>query len=147
MKYEIYKVQKLKESRQKDCKTPSPWLSLIPLVVLVGILVCVIATFGSDALAGGSQVALLFASACCVIIGWLRCGTAWIHYENAITEKISGITQAIILLLLIGALGGIWMISGVVPTMIYYGMQTIQPQYFLVSGCIISAVVSVMTGS
>ena len=71
----------------------------------------------------------------------------WKDYELAITNNIAGVATAIIILLIIGALSGIWMISGVVPTLIYYGMQIIHPSFFLASTCIICAVVSVMTGS
>ena len=68
-------------------------------------------------------------------------------YELAITNNVAGVTTAIIILLIIGALSGIWMISGVVPTLIYYGMQIIHPSFFLASTCIICVLISVMTGS
>lgn len=71
----------------------------------------------------------------------------WKDYELAITNNIAGVATAIIILLIIGALSGIWMISGVVPTLIYYGMQIIHPSFFLASTCIICALISVMTGS
>lgn len=60
---------------------------------------------------------------------------------------MAGVTSAIIILLIIGALSGVWMISGVVPTLIYYGMQIIHPDFFLTSTCVICALVSIMTGS
>ena len=71
----------------------------------------------------------------------------WKDYELAITNNVAGVTTAIIILLIIGALSGIWMISGVVPTLIYYGMQIIHPSFFLTSTCIICVLISVMTGS
>ena len=71
----------------------------------------------------------------------------WKDYELAITNNVAGVTTAIIILLIIGALSGIWMISGVVPTLIYYGMQIIHPSFFLASTCIICVLISVMTGS
>lgn len=108
---------------------------------------CVIAAFGSDALSGGSQIALLVASAVCVIIGILYGTMKWEDFEHAVNENVSGVSQAILILLLIGAVGGAWMVSGIVPTMIYYGMQIISPKWFLLSSCVICAVVSVMTGS
>ena len=67
--------------------------------------------------------------------------------ELAIINNISGVSPAIIILLIIGALSGAWMISGVVPTLIYYGIKVIHPSFFLTSTCIICALVSVMTGS
>lgn len=71
----------------------------------------------------------------------------WKDYELAITNNIAGVATAIIILLIIGALSGAWMISGIVPTLIYYGMQIIHPDFFLASTCIICALISVMTGS
>lgn len=136
-------VHHLSENR----KLPPVWLAFVPLAVLVGLLVCVISVFGSDALSGASQIALLITSACCVIIGILLKTMHWDDFERAVNENVSGVAQAILILLLIGAVGGSWMVSGVVPTMIYYGMQIIDPQWFLVSSCAICAFVSVMTGS
>lgn len=132
---------------QKNKKTLSPWFAFIPLVVLVALLSLVITAFGSDALSGASQIVLLITSACCLVMGALFNQMSWQDFERAVTEKIAGVSQAILILLLIGALGGSWMVSGVVPTLIYYGMYIIHPQWFLLSCCCICAVVSVMTGS
>lgn len=131
----------------KDNKIPSPFVSLLPVLALILLLFVTIRTFGSDALSGGSQVCLLVATAICVLIGMTGFGRPWKDFELAITNNISGVTTALIILLIIGALSGAWMISGVVPTLIYYGIQVIHPHFFLVSTCIICAVVSVMTGS
>ena len=128
-------------------KAPSPFVSLIPIIVLILLLFGTIHTFGSDALSGGSQVSLLTTTAICILIGMAFYKIPWKDYELAITNNVAGVTTAIIILLIIGALSGIWMISGVVPTLIYYGMQIIHPSFFLASTCIICAVVSVMTGS
>ena len=146
---EDYKVdtEGMLQDLKRDRKLPPVWLAFVPLVLLVGLLVCVISAFGSDALSGGSQIALLVTSACCVIIGLLLKTMSWEDFERAVNENISGVAQAILILLLIGAVGGSWMVSGVVPTMIYYGMQIIDPQWFLVSSCAICAFISVMTGS
>lgn len=131
----------------KDNKIPSPFVSLLPVLALILLLFVTIRTFGSDALSGGSQVCLLVATAICVLIGMAGFRRPWKDFELAITNNISGVTTALIILLIIGALSGAWMISGVVPTLIYYGIQVIHPHFFLVSTCIICAVVSVMTGS
>ena len=128
-------------------KMPSPIVSLIPVITLVILLFATIRTFGSDALSGSSQVSLLTATAVCILIGILFYKTAWGDIELAIINNISGVTPAIIILLIIGALSGAWMISGIVPTLIYYGMKVIHPSFFLTSTCIICALVSVMTGS
>ena len=126
---------------------PSPLLSLVPLLVLVFMLAVAIHLFGSDALAGGSQVCLLTASAICVLIGMAGFKRKWKDFEDAITRNIAGIVTALFILLLIGALSGAWMVCGVVPTLIYYGIQIIDPNFFLVSTCVICSIVSVMTGS
>lgn len=128
-------------------KIPSPLVSLFPIAFLVGMLFATIRTFGSDALSGGSQVSLLTTTAICIFIGMTFYRIPWKDYEIAITNNVAGVTTAIIILLIIGALSGMWMISGVVPTLIYYGIQIIHPDFFLTSTCIICALVSVMTGS
>lgn len=128
-------------------KIPSPLVSFLPIGLLVGMLFATIHTFGSDALGGGSQVSLLTTTAFCVLIGMAFYRVPWKDYELAITNNIAGVATAIIILLIIGALSGAWMISGIVPTLIYYGMQIIHPDFFLASTCIICALISVMTGS
>lgn len=128
-------------------RTPSTLLSFLPLLVLLSLIVCVISTFGADALSGGSQVSLLMASATCVVIGLASRTMTWNDFEEAVNKNIGSVAQAILILLLIGAVGGAWMVSGVVPTLICYGMEIIHPQWFLVTSCLICAVVSVMTGS
>ena len=128
-------------------RLPSPWVSLIPLAVLTGLLYVVIRCFGSDAINGGSQIALLSATSVCVMlaIGLYRC--RWSVLEESIIDNIRASASAILILLLIGAIAGTWMISGVVPTLIYYGLQILHPSFFLVASCLICAVVSLMTGS
>jgi NhaC family Na+:H+ antiporter len=126
---------------------PSPLISLFPLVVLVLMLVATIRAYGSDSLLGASQVTLLVVSAFCVLLGTTVLGVPWADFERMITKNVASVTSAIIILLLIGALSGTWMVSGVVPSLIYYGVKIIHPDVFLASTCIISALVSVMTGS
>ncbi len=128
----------------KDNKIPSPLVSLLPVFVLILLLFVTIRTFGSDALSGGSQVCLLVATAVCVLIGMAGFRRPWKDFELAVTNNIAGVSTALIILLIIGALSGAWMVSGVVPTLIYYGIQVIHPHFFLVSTCIICAVVSVI---
>lgn len=128
-------------------KIPSPIISLLPIVFLIFLLALIIPIFGSDALAGGSQIALLTTSALCTFLGIAFYKKSWMDYEKAITNNITGVSSALLILLIIGALSSAWMLSGVVPTLIYYGIQIIHPQFFLASTCIICAIVSVMTGS
>ena len=128
-------------------KVPSTLVSLLPLAVLVLLLFATIRLFGSDALSGGSQICLLFASGLCAFIGIVFYRVKWQTFEETIVSNIAGTSPALIILLLVGALSSVWMLSGVVPTLIYYGLQIIHPRFFLVTACIICAVVSVLTGS
>ena len=122
-------------------------LSLIPFLVLIVLITCCVAVFGNATLDGASQVSLLAASAVSVLIGHFSKRLTWENLEKEISNKVASCTPAIIILLLIGAIGGTWMISGIVPTMIYYGMQIIQPEVFLVSSSMLCALVSLMIGS
>ena len=114
---------------------------------LIILLFFTIRIFGGDALGGASQISLLIATAFTSIIGICMGYTSWKEIEVHISKSIYGISTALIILLLIGALAGSWMISGVVPTLIYYGMKLLDPTFFLPACCIICAIVSVMTGS
>ena len=112
-------------------KTPSAFLSLLPLIVLVLMLVATVRAYGSDSLSGASQVTLLVVSAFCVLIGMCFLKVPWKKFEEAIVFNITNVATAVIILLLIGALSGAWMVSGVVPSLIYYGVQIIHPDVFL----------------
>src|SRR5574344_420890 len=123
------------------------WLALLPLLLLMAMLVFTIRAFGGDSLSGPSQIVMLAASAVCCIIGIWAGKVRWHEFESQIAKNISHVSSALIILLFIGALGGAWMVSGVVPMMIYSGLDIIHPSVFLASTCAISAAVSVMTGS
>ena len=122
-------------------------ITFIPFLVLIVLITCCVAVFGNATLDGASQVSLLVASAVSVLIGHFSKRLEWENLEKEITDKIASCTPAIIILLLIGAIGGTWMVSGIVPTMIYYGMQIIRPEVFLVSSSVLCALVSLMIGS
>ena len=131
----------------QENRIPSPLISFVPLLILVALLSVTIYTFGDGALSGGSQICLLVSSAVCATIGMWRYGIAWKTFEHAIEQNVKRVTEAVFILLVIGALSGIWMVSGIVPSMIYYGLQLIHPSFFLITSCVICAIVSVMTGS
>lgn len=131
---------------RKD-KNPSVVVSLLPFLFLVAALSVVIYVFGTDALSGASQVALLFAAGFTVVLSMVLYKTSWKVFEESILENITSVGTSIVILLLIGAVSGSWMISGVVPTMIYYGMKVIFPEIFLFASCVICALIAVMTGS
>lgn len=128
-------------------RLPHPLISVIPLLVLIGLLVVVIALFGSDSLSGGSQVALLMGLATCVAISMVVYRVPWEAFEDQMTKTLGGVAVTLLILLTVGMLSGSWMVSGVVPTLIYYGVQILSPQFFLVGACVICALVSLLSGS
>ena len=134
-------------------ESPAPmprihWLiALIPLATLIALQVVVIREFGADALDGASQTALLFAAAVAVAMGMVFYRVPWSSIDGAIGQNIKTMGPAILILFLIGTVSGSWMMSGVVPTMIYYGMQIVSPKVFLFVACLVSALVSLVTGS
>ena len=123
------------------------YLSIIPFAALVVLIAVCVSVFGTDALEGATQVSLLMASAICVFTAYLMGRLNWEQLEQEMTDKIASCMPSIIILLLIGAIGGTWMVSGIVPTMIYYGVQVLRPEWFLVSSSLFCALVSVMVGS
>ena len=133
--------------QKKYEKSPSALVAMIPLVVLAFLLFLVIKAFGSDSIAGGSQIALLSASSVCVMLSMGLYRVSWSRLEGEIIENIRSSASAIIILLLIGSIAGTWMVSGVVPTLICYGLEVLHPSWFLAACCLICAAVSLMTGS
>ena len=128
-------------------KIPHPLIAVIPIVVLIGFLAVVITLFGSDSLSGGSQIALLMGMAVCVCISMGIYRVPWRTFEAQIKKTLGDVSITLLILLCVGMLSGSWMISGIVPTLIYYGIQVMSPQFFLVSACIICALVSLLSGS
>lgn len=122
-------------------------ISLIPVVALVAMLALSINIFGSDAILGASQVALLVAAGLAIWLSMWLFKTPWKAFEDAIKGNIGDVTTAIVILLLIGAISGTWMASGIVPTFICYGIKIISPKFFLLTACLLCALISVMIGS
>lgn len=130
----------------KSHKKPSLGLSLTPILFLIILLAANVYIYEDDASYGPNQMALLFAAA---IGGLLSLPLKYTFDEilDGIVKSISSALGAILILLLIGSLAGTWLISGVVPAMIYYGLEVLNPTIFLVAACVVSAIVSVATGS
>lgn len=122
-------------------------ISLIPILILVTLLALNISIFGSDAILGASQVALLFSAGVAIWLAMWLFKIPWQDFEEAIKSNIGDVTTAIVILFLIGAISGTWTMSGIVPTFIYYGVKIISPKVFLLTACVICALVSVMIGS
>ncbi len=128
-------------------KIPHPLVALIPVVVLIGFLAVVITLFGSDSLDGGSQVALLMGTAVCMCISIGIYRVPWKKFEAQLKQTVGDVSVTLLILLCVGMLSGSWMISGIVPTLIYYGVQVMSPQFFLICTCVICALVSLLSGS
>lgn len=122
-------------------------ISMIPILILVTLLALNISIFGSDAILGASQVALLFSAGVAIWLAMWLFKVPWQDFEETIKSNIGDVTTAIVILFLIGAISGTWTVSGIVPTFIYYGVKIISPKVFLLTACIICALVSVTIGS
>ena len=138
-------TQALSPSQQQY--KPHPLVSVLPLAVLIALIVLVVKLFPDDALAGASQVALMIATAVCVALSMTIYKMKWNIFEEMIKKTVGDAGVSILILLLIGMMSATWMISGVVPTLIYYGVQIMSPTFFLPCACIISSIISVMTGT
>jgi len=127
-------------------KQPTLLIALIPIIFLILFLTVNVIILGSDAITGANQIALLLASGVAGIISF-RLGFNWIEIEHSIVKSISSAMAAMLILLAIGSLSGTWLLSGIVPSMIYYGLKILNPTIFLVAACIVCAIVSIATGS
>ena len=120
--------------------------ALIPLVVLIGLLAFNVIIYGDDALSGSNQFILLIGGAIAAMVGFAN----KISYQtmlDKVADNLKSVTGAILILLFVGALAGTWLISGVIPAMIYYGLQILHPSIFLPACVIICALISLATGS
>ena len=132
----------------KKSTTPSLPLKLafIPIAILVFLLSYNVWVYGDDALSGSNQFILLIGGAAAALVGF-RNGTSYKTMLTKVADNIHAVTGAILILLFVGALAGTWLISGIIPAMIYYGLQVLHPSIFLPACVVICAVISVATGS
>lgn len=128
-------------------KRPSLFLSLFPIIILVLILVAGVRLFGDGLTSGPSQIALIAAGVVGAVIGILYYKTPWEKIEESILDNLSKTGSAIFILLMIGALTAAWIQSGVVPSLIYYGLILIHPSIFLLIVFLFTAIISLMAGS
>ena len=126
---------------------PHPLISVIPLLVLIVLIATVMKMLPDEALSGASQISMMIATAICVALSMAIYRTRWQLFEERIKQTIGDTSVSILILLLIGVMSSTWMISGVVPTLIYYGVQLITPSLFLPCACLISSLVSLITGT
>ena len=127
-------------------KKPTLIIALIPVIFLIILLSINVWIFGDDTTSGSNQLSLLFAASITAILGSFY-NIKFKEMLNGAVESISSAMGALIVLLLIGSLAGTWMMSGIVPSMIYYGLKILNPTIFLFAACIICSIVSLVTGS
>ncbi len=120
--------------------------ALIPLIVLIVLLTINVLIFGDDALSGSNQFVLLVGGAAAAIVGFFN-KVSFSSMIDAIANNFQSTAGAILILLMVGSLAGTWMISGVIPAMIYYGLQILHPTIFLPACVIICSIISMATGS
>jgi NhaC family Na+:H+ antiporter len=125
---------------------PNLFFSLLPLGVLIALLAFNVTVFGDNSLSFSNQVVLLIAAGVSGLIGKMQKVT-FADLMDGANENIKQAVPALLILLLIGSLAASWLLSGIVPAMIYYGLKLLSPDWFLVSACIICALVSIATGS
>lgn len=120
--------------------------ALFPLVILVILLSYNVLVYGDDALSGSNQFILLLGGAVAAIVGFIQ----KVSYEamlQKVADNLKSVTGALLILLFVGALAGTWLISGIIPAMIYYGLQILHPSIFLPACIFICALISLATGS
>ena len=130
----------------KKEKNPSLFQALLPIAILIFLLVLNVSYFGDHTLDGANQIALILASAVAGLVA-VSLGRSWEHIRTSIVNSISSAMPSILILLMIGALAGTWLLSGVIPTLIYYGLKVFHPSIFLFASVIIAGMVSLATGS
>jgi len=123
------------------------WEALIPVFALVAMLFFnVFFVYGDDALSGSNQFILLLGAAVAAIVGYYN-KVSYKQMLDEVAENVKSTSGALLILLLVGALAGTWLISGIIPSMIYYGLQILNPTIFLPACIVICAIISIATGS
>ena len=128
-------------------KKPGLLLSLVPVLVLIFLLMVGVSIFGDELTSGPSQIAIFGAAVVTCLIGLYALKVPWKEFEEHVGNNLKATSAAIIILLSIGALTATWMLSGIVPTMIWYGLKLIHPRIFIVLTFLLCAVVSLLAGS
>ncbi|MDP2560375.1 Na+/H+ antiporter NhaC [Psychrobium sp. 1_MG-2023] len=127
-------------------KQPSLLDALAPVIFLIGLLGSAVFYFGDSSSSGANQIALLLSAGLAAIIG-IKNGFCWNDIEQGIIKGISLSLTAVLILLAVGSLIGTWLLSGTVPTMIYFGLQILSPSFFYAASCLICAIVAISIGS
>ncbi|MFI2811623.1 MULTISPECIES: Na+/H+ antiporter NhaC [Microbulbifer] len=133
-------------SSSPAAKQPSLLDALIPLLILIALLSLSVFFYGADSSYGPNQIALLLCAGIAALMG-MKNGHSWDEMEGGMLHGIGLVFGAILILLAVGALIGSWILAGTVPSMIYYGVQILSPQWFYAASCIICAIVGLSIGS
>ncbi len=127
-------------------RDPSLFEAFIPVLFLIILLSINVGIFGDSALDGSNQIVLILSATVGALVAG-RLGYRWSEIQDGIVKSISSAMTSLLILFLIGSLAGSWLLSGIVPAMIYYGLQILNPTIFLVAACIVCSIVSLATGS
>lgn len=122
------------------------WEAFLPVIILIGLLAFNVYVYGGDALSGSNQFILLLGGAIAAVVGFIH----KIPYKKmigAVADNLKSTSGAILILLMVGSLAGTWLVSGIIPAMIYYGLQILNPSIFLPTTVLISSFISIATGS
>lgn len=132
---------------KSESKELSIYTALVPVLALILMLFYnVFFVFGDDALSGSNQFILILGAAVAAIVGFIN-KTSYQKMLEEVSENLKSTSGALLILLMVGALSGTWLVSGIIPTMIYYGLQLLNPTFFLVASVLICAIISIATGS
>ncbi len=136
----------MSSSPENPSSSPSLAQALLPIALLIIMLATSVVLFGDSSSYGPNQIALLIAAAVAVLVG-LYNGLSWSYLQEGIVQGISVALGAILIILTVGALVGTWLLAGIVPTMIYFGLELLSPSWFYAASCLMCAVVAVSIGS
>ena len=138
---------KSKKPTIPEIKELSIYSALVPVFALILMLFYnVFFVFGDDALNGSNQFILILGAAVAAIVGFIN-KTSYYKMLEEVSENLKSTSGALLILLMVGALSGTWLASGIIPTMIYYGLQLLNPTFFLATSVVICAIISIATGS
>ena len=136
-----------KKPTKSKSKELSIYTALVPVFTLILMLFYnVFFVFGDDALSGSNQFILILGAAVAAIVGFIN-KTSYQKMLEEVSENLKSTSGALLILLMVGALSGTWLVSGIIPTMIYYGLQLLNPTFFLVASVLICGIISIATGS
>ena len=120
--------------------------TLLPLLILIALLAINVLIYGDDALSGSNQFILLVGGAVAAVVGFAH-KIRYTEMLEKVADNLKSVTGAILILLFVGALAGTWLVGGIIPAMIYYGLQILHPTIFLPACVVICALISLATGS